>query len=197
MQISPMWSSALRQLETTLGVWGNVNGKPCSNNAFPSPLALCAFEQMVQRVTSHHPHFILIGYKIPFSGLSCLARKAWKPGQQCPVVRGDAGWCQHGGQELISVDTQAVPPWAGDGLLLPLLWGCACPGPHQLKLFHNWNVTVLGKPVLLSGLAFSSCIRRKLWGELFMWNSFFQNHKHSETTLLSPHLNFKNQGRIV
>lgn len=53
MQMSPMWRPVLHQLETTLGVWGNFNVKPCSNNAFPSPLVLRGFQQMVQR--AHFP----------------------------------------------------------------------------------------------------------------------------------------------
>lgn len=53
MQMSPMWRPVLHQLETTLGVWGNFNVKPCSNNAFPSPLVLHGFQQMVQR--AHFP----------------------------------------------------------------------------------------------------------------------------------------------
>lgn len=150
------------------------------------------FSRWSRELTSHHPHFILIAYKILF-GLSCLARKAWNPGQQCPVVCGEAGWWQHVGQELFHVDMQAVPHLSWGWALLPRAWAGL-----TIKAFSQVTCGNAGEmcPALwycFQLLHKEKIVRRAIHAE----HSFFQNHKHSETTLLSPHLNFKNQGRIV
>lgn len=173
MQMSPLWRSVLRQLETILGVWGNFNVKPCSNNAFPSPLAHCGFQQMVQR--AHFPPsslYLCCLQNTLLWSLRC-SQKSLETRSACPVVCGEAGWWQHSGQEC-TPGSSSVPTLGHTGCPSPQLrmgfcchrlWGCAWGRPHQLKLFHGWNVMMLEKYVLLSGLAFSSCIRRKLWGE--------------------------------
>lgn len=131
MQMSPLWRSVLRQLETSLGVWGNFNVKPCSNSAFPSPLALRGFRQTVQR--AHFPpsplHLYWLQNTLLWSLTPC--QKSWKTGQQCPVVCGRAGWWQHSGQECPAGISSVPTLWAHrlslrgaeDGLLLPLAVG--------------------------------------------------------------------------
>lgn len=93
------------------------------------------------QLSHHHQHLIFIGYKIFFFGLSCPARKAWKPGQQCPVVCWEAGWWQHSGQEcrpgspsVPSLGTSRLSlTGAEDGLLLPCAPGLCLGRASPIK----------------------------------------------------------------
>lgn len=124
---------------------GDFTVKPCSNNAFPSPLALRGFQQMVQ--TARFPPSPLHPYWLQNTLLWSLtsSQESWEPGQQCPVVCGEAGWWQHSGQECTpgssSVPTCAHPgcpsPELRMGFCCHVMWGWAWGGPHQLKRFHG------------------------------------------------------------
>lgn len=71
---------------------------------------IVGFSRWSRELTSHHPHFIFVAYKILFFDLSGVARKAWKPGQH--VL-----WCvgkQGGGSTVArSAHQEALPcqPW--------------------------------------------------------------------------------------
>lgn len=160
MQMSPIWRSILCQLETTLGVWGNFNVKPCSNNAFPSPLALRGFQQMVQRA-----HFPPSAFHLYW--LQNILLWSLMPSQKSLETR-SAVPCGVLGSRVVAAQWPGVQtrkpfcpsPELRMGFCCRVLRGCAWGGPHPLNLLHRWNVRVLGNMscslVLLSA---------PVWGE--------------------------------
>lgn len=130
------------------------------------------FQQTVQG--THFPPPPLHLYRLQKVLLWSLvsSQKPWKPGQHSHIGGG-------GGTAARSEDWEAHLrcPRGHPGHPSPSWWraccchvthGCGMGMPPHLQLFHRWNFVTLGKHILLSGLAFNSCVRRKLWGELFM-----------------------------
>lgn len=157
------------------------------------------FSRWSRELTSHHPHFIFIGYKIPFFCLSRLARKALKPGQQCPVVCAEgsrvvaAQWLGVHTRNLFCA-TPVTPGCPSPELSMGLCLGRASP----IKAFSWMKCDDAGKTCPALWSCFQLLYKEKIVSRaIHAEHSFFQNHKHWETPLLSPQFNFKNPGRIV